>query len=571
MVTYSRRFIGRFFFLCAVLVQALLFGEVKITVAPADDPSPEGSPIEIRVQISRSDEEKINEDSFKLGNDKIKVERLQESKQTSVTLVNGKRTENSILITTYRFFLDPKQAGIQVIPSVSVTVNGNVYRSSNITFTIEKPESSDQFQLKSEILGTQPVYPGQRITLVYTILFKKNIELTRQFLPLLDAEGLKKIGGLQTRSYTKGNYQAQEISQQVEAISPGNFSFAPSMIEGFPYEEDFFGRRSYIKPRLIAKAEGITLSVQEFPPGAPKSFQGAVGDYLMGVKMTTPKSLAVGDKIELQVTIYGTGQMENLQLPRIAEQEGFKGVFRFNDLPPSGVIQDNGKQFLVEMRPLSDQLKAIPPIEFSFFDPTARKYKTLFSDPISLSFKTLEGNSLNSFDKKSISEKAKLSMESGYKNWIKGFQLPPSSISGNYKISPQILVTDPMLSPYMLLIIPAIILLLFFQLFLRNYSDAQKAKAKEIKSYQCYVQAFRLTHDPDSFFPLIEKAFLLKLQEKGQVSADIRSPGDLSDEGLIGEVKQLLCNIEEKRYMRQDDGLVQKVAEDIRKLFGRIQ
>jgi hypothetical protein len=56
--------------------------------------------------------------------------------------------------------------------------------------------------------------------------------------------------------------------------------------------------------------------------------------------------------------------------------------FRVPNEPLSGTVTGNVKRFTVTVRPLRAGTAAIPPLEFSFFDPKAKAYATARSQPV---------------------------------------------------------------------------------------------------------------------------------------------------------------------------------------------
>src|SRR5262249_46630630 len=100
--------------------------------------------------------------------------------------------------------------------------------------------------------------------------------------------------------------------------------------------------------------------------------------------------LNVGDKVVLSIEIGGKGQLATVPLPELCCQPGFSGVFKLSDLPPKE--QSKGpttKQFVAELRLLSQSIKEIPPVEFAFFDPENKSYNTLHSKPIPIEIAAL--------------------------------------------------------------------------------------------------------------------------------------------------------------------------------------
>jgi hypothetical protein len=124
----------------------------------------------------------------------------------------------------------------------------------------------------------------------------------------------------------------------------------------------------------------LRLPSESVPPG----FNGAVGSFTLGLT-AGPTNVAVGDPITVKVQIAGRGAIESLNLP---EQAAWKD---FNTYPPTTKVETTDtlglqgtKTFEQIVVPQNSDLKALPPMSFSFFDPEAKQYRTLSQPPIAL-------------------------------------------------------------------------------------------------------------------------------------------------------------------------------------------
>lgn len=229
-----------------------------------------------------------------------------------------------------------------------------------------------------------PLYPGQRVKFTYRIYYMGDIQLTKEQLPLLKVEEMKKLGSLETKETKKGPYSVQEISQEMRVIVPGTYSLGPSSIEGFilGYES---GNPELVKMPVHAEALPVTVEVLPFPEeGKPVTFNGAVGQFIMQLQLLSPSQTRVGDPVRLELSIIGTGELDTVSLPNIFCQPGFSGFFQKENLPPAEKGGKTEKTFQMEMHAVSPFIKEIPKIEFSYFDPYTKKYNTLTSSPIPL-------------------------------------------------------------------------------------------------------------------------------------------------------------------------------------------
>jgi hypothetical protein len=109
----------------------------------------------------------------------------------------------------------------------------------------------------------------------------------------------------------------------------------------------------------------------------PAGFNGAVGNYSMSVT-AGPKNVVAGDPITLRVQISGHGALDTLALPDQAGWDDFKAYPPTAKIEPTDQLGIEGKKTFEEIvTPQSSDIKALPPIAFSFFDPEQKKYRTL--------------------------------------------------------------------------------------------------------------------------------------------------------------------------------------------------
>jgi len=133
-------------------------------------------------------------------------------------------------------------------------------------------------------------------------------------------------------------------------------------------------------------SDPVVIRVQPLPAeGAPESFSGAIGTFQMKVT-AGPTNPAVGDPITVKVEISGRGALDRVTLP---EQTAWK---EFKVYPPTSTTSASDlfglagtKTFEQVVAPQNHEIRSLPPVQFSFFDPEARAYRTLTGPAFSLS------------------------------------------------------------------------------------------------------------------------------------------------------------------------------------------
>ena len=143
------------------------------------------------------------------------------------------------------------------------------------------------------------------------------------------------------------------------------------------------GRRSFFGEEAVSydiRARPLILHVLPLPDhGRPASFSGAVGQFSFDVAVA-PTNVTVGTLVHLTPRIRGTGFLETVSSPRIAQSPHFK---IYDPKPVASAVGERTYEQIVI--PQSTNALAIPAISFSHFDPQTGSYRTIARGPFSLS------------------------------------------------------------------------------------------------------------------------------------------------------------------------------------------
>src|SRR6185437_9539065 len=117
---------------------------------------------------------------------------------------------------------------------------------------------------------------------------------------------------------------------------------------------------------------------------APADFNGAIGRFTMAMT-AGPTNITAGDPITVKVQISGRGSLDTLTLPEQPAWHDFK-IY-----PPTTKVETTDqlglqgtKTFEQIVTPESAEIKALPPITFSYFDPEVKAYRTLSQPAVPL-------------------------------------------------------------------------------------------------------------------------------------------------------------------------------------------
>ncbi len=359
----------------------------------------------------------------------------QPSRSTQTTIINGNISTRSSV--TYSYAVTPLGPGNYRIPPISVRVDGQTLETRPFEFVASKSETGDL--LFVEVAGKEKqIYVGQALDITLKIWVRPyynkehGITLSEADMWQLIAErthwgpfaerieqfaanNQRPVGTEVLRKDRDGanhSYFLYELDATIYPKKPGRIdandvqvialyptalgqSRSPfgGMLEemGFPDRDDMFaGGFPPFGPRLtiesvrpiVAEAKVEPIEVQEIPiADRPADYRGAVGQYRI-VGEAKESNVKAGDPINLLIGIAGTGPMDLVQAPPLAELPELTADFKVPNEPLAGFVKGDRKVFSTNIRPRKEGITEIPAIPFSYFDPEADKFVTVHSQPI---------------------------------------------------------------------------------------------------------------------------------------------------------------------------------------------
>lgn len=322
------------------------------------------------------------------------------------------------VIKGYTYVLQPAAKGKFTIGPSTVEYKGKVYSSSPLTVeVVDTPSSSPGAQTPDlgklvfvELSADKnEAYIYEQIILSFRFYFQKG-------LPVADidyvAPGTKnfmeeKLGS--QRQYEKIRdgivYSVLELRTALFPMVSGDLVISPAKLKcnlvlqqrrnrtDSPFDnffsdaffDDFFGRGQKRYP-VERMTEPITVKVKTLPEqGKPKEFNGAVGSYDMEVSVKT-QHVKIGDPITLSISVYGEGHIQTINEPLLV----LNNAKEFKLYPSESSTQITHREELVRGRkvfskviePQKADVKTIPAVVFSFFEPYTGQYKTITKEPI---------------------------------------------------------------------------------------------------------------------------------------------------------------------------------------------
>lgn len=329
------------------------------------------------------------------------------NQSSSMSIING-RVSGSL---TFSYILQPINVGEFTIASASVDYGGRTFKTDPLKIRIEKGTPQQQKEstggysqedlaknvfIVAEANKTK-VLQGDQITVTYKLYTKLNIASPQiSKLPSYQGFWAEEVGPIQNINFEIGmrngeRFRVAKIKQV--ALFPtktGTLSVTPfelnipilikkkrtgnDLFDEF-FNDSFFGRTETVE--FTARSNTIKVEVEPLPAGAPASFNGAVGNFSLKADIDK-QSVTANESVTLRLNLSGTGNIKLLDAPEPKLPSGFekyepKVVENIN----RGSIISGQKIIDYLIVPRSSGPKEIPPVEFTYFNPSSRKYVTL--------------------------------------------------------------------------------------------------------------------------------------------------------------------------------------------------
>ena len=309
---------------------------------------------------------------------------------------------------TYTYFLTPKSKGTFILGQAEITINEEVYKTFpieiEVTEAVEKPNdpnnidylTDENIRLVAEISNSSP-FLNEGLTVVYKLYFRNPISITDvQELesPSYGDFWSNKINIGRAQVNPRGRYKGEpfnEVVWQKVVLYPqksGKLDLEPLTLNlslTVPSNRrDLFGRRILRQGQKTITAGRRILNVKPLPlEGQPESFSGAVGEFDFDVILSKDE-LKASESFQAKIKVDGKGNLNLFKLPEINvpntlevyEPERSEKI-KTTLTGTQGSIEEN-----YTIVPQYQGKYPIPQIQFSFFNPKMKTYKTLSSQEL---------------------------------------------------------------------------------------------------------------------------------------------------------------------------------------------
>ncbi len=385
--------------------------ELTVT-ASASQNATAGAPFEVRFTVN-GQAERFHPPTFGAG---LRVV-SGPNQSTSMRSINGQTTTS----LTIGYHLMAEKEGEYTIPPVVVEAKGKQYRSEALTVKVQQgsattggtgnagggrsantatADAGKQLFIRA-VPDKREVYQGQQLVVSYKLY--TNVQITGNM-----PEKMPVLNGFWSRNVSAGDertvwteevvdgvrYQTTVLQQYILFpersgqlhIDPMEMTFVirQPVATNDPFERFFGG--SYREVELKVKSPQVPIQVKPLPAeGRPEGFDGAVGNFTFSTAVDRTE-LKANEALNYTLKVTGTGNLHLLIAPGVRRPETIARYDpKFNDRineSPGGV--SGSREFSYLMIPRHEGTYALPPVSFSYFDPTAKRYVALPSEAYTL-------------------------------------------------------------------------------------------------------------------------------------------------------------------------------------------
>ena len=338
------------------------------------------------------------------------------STQQSIQMINGHTTQSSSV--TYTYILAAVKKGSFVISGAHATVNGKSMFSNSVKITVSGSAQNQQYGMQggsqvrpsgSHISGNDlfikvsanktRVHEQEPILLTYKVYTQ--VELTQlegkmpdltgfhtQEIPLPQQKSfhIETVNGRPYRCVTWSQYLM--YPQMTGKLQIPSITFKGIVVQENrnvdPFEAFFNGGSGYVEKKRNIIAQGMTVQVDPLPQ-KPSNFSGGVGKFTISASLDHPKVKA-GDPVKVRIVVGGNGNLKLIKQPELVLPKDFdKYDAKVTDktkLTASGLTGNMLYDVLIV--PRNQGKYQLQPIELTYFDTSANKYKTIRTSPMIL-------------------------------------------------------------------------------------------------------------------------------------------------------------------------------------------
>lgn len=495
------------------------------------------------------------------------------NQSVSNSWINGVRS----FTKTYSYFLTPIKKGKFTIGQASIEIDGDIYKTLPVQIQVSEAVQSslspgspssvlnDDIELNIEVSKSE-TYLNEPISVEFKLLFNPKINVTN--LGEIDSPEFNnfwsqniKIPRLEIKSTSYKGQRYNYVTWKRALLFPqksGNLELLPLTLDvtvDVPTNRrDFFGNVIYTQTSKKVSSKKKNIKVKEFPSeGKPESFNGAVGKF--DVSLFSSKSeLKATESFQLELKVNGRGNLKLFSLPEIKVPSSLEKYDpEFKEDIKSSISGMNGQiSNTYTIVPQFQGKYPIPAVEFSYFDPEAKKYVTIKTNESIVD--VTEGPMNSDFTNNSgLSSNQNNTIQTiGQFNYIK--------LSSKFSSINSKKLLDSKLWLYTLLSIPFlifIVILLLIKVSRKSISDSDLITKNAEKLARKYLENAKIDiSNKESFYSSLDQALFNFFKSKYMIRKQDFSKDKIKSilikenisEKVINDVIELIESCEIARY-----------------------
>lgn len=351
------------------------------------------------------------------------------SQQSSIQIINGKRTSNSS--TAFTYILLAGSPGTYTIPAASVEVNGEKVFSNAISIKVLPQDQNSgnsgnngggsASSSRSQAAGSRisandlfitatasktTVHEQEAILLTYKVYTVVNLRQLYGKMPDLKGFHTQEVELPQQKTFTLEHYKGRNYNttvwsqyvlfpQQTGKLEIPSITFdgvvAQQTVSDDPFDA-FFNGGGYVEVKKKITTPKVVINVQPLP-AKPAGFSGAVGEFKLASSINAT-DVKTNDAVTIKLTLSGTGNMKLIGTPEVKFPQDFEiydpKVTDDYKLTNSGLTGTKTFEYLAIPRHAGNF--TIPAVEFTYFDLKSNSYKPLKTEAYNLKVAKGQGN-----------------------------------------------------------------------------------------------------------------------------------------------------------------------------------
>ena len=345
---------------------------------------------------------------------------------TQSSFINGKM--ENVTTSTFSYNIIATKEGSITIPPAVIIAGNKTFTTNAVEITVVSAGSAPQGQdatnqgRAEDSKATEDYYvrlsPSKRSVYIGEELLMESKIFTNQRLQFSEIK-YPEFEGFWKQDLEADQQASREIINNSEYLTQvfkrellipqktGEFSIKPLEVTalvqqrvrtqrrnplGDIFSDPFFSDpffESFENVPVVLTSPAVTISVNQLPAGSPEGFTGAVGQFTIDISADRDKVKA-NDAISLRITLRGKGNLSLISAPHIAlphDVEAFEPkILRNINHTLNGTTGTVIFEYVIIPR-YSGNFR-IPPVNFSFFNPSGKTYQQLKTKEINFQVET---------------------------------------------------------------------------------------------------------------------------------------------------------------------------------------